>query len=114
MGYYLHNTLTYKEYNLEYNNFIIGKIGLTSTIYNFKSQLIITNFEIFEEFRNKGYGTKFIKYLIKINKDYDLIICDVKVDNEKAIRFYERLGKVLKDEITEDNTYRVILYEKGK
>ena len=113
MGYFLHNILSYNEYNIEHNNVIVGKAGLTSTTHNNKRQLIITNFEIFEEFRNKLHGTQFIRRIIYNYKTkYDLIVCDVDVNNEKAIRFYERLGEVLKDTITEDNTYRVILYEK--
>ena len=71
----------------------------------------ITNFKIFEEHRNKGYGTEILKQIIKTYKFYDLIVCDVEIDNENAIRFYERLGVVLKEEIV-DNKYRVILYEK--
>ena len=101
----------YTEINIEKENIIIGKIGFTK--YDNLNQLIITNFEIFEEYRNKGYGTEVILAVITTLNYYDLIVCDVDINNEAAIRFYERLGEVLKDEIV-DNTYRVILYEKGK
>lgn len=54
------------------------------------------------EFRNIGIGEKFIREIAKIGKTQKATRIDFQVmkDNEKAIKFYKKLGAVSNDEET--------------
>lgn len=87
-----------KYFRIKNNGKEIGKIGLS--FYDDIKAVGIGDFEIYPEFRNKGYGTKAIKGIInKYKNDYDKIYCFVDKNNKDAIRLYKRLGKV-SDEVT--------------
>ena len=63
--------------------------------------------------RGKGLGTEVVKDIVNNGRDkYDTIYCYVDADNDDAVRFYKRLGKV-DDEPNSDNEYFVTLHRKG-
>ena len=71
----------------------VGYIGFSEYNDGDKKCLGIGNFMIFD--RGQGIGTKIIEDVVSKNKkEYDLIYCYVEKDNDGAIRFYKRLGKV--------------------
>ena len=87
-----------KFFKVKNNGKEIGKYGLS--FYDDIKAVGIGDFEVYPEFRNKGYGTKIIKDIVdKYKNDYDRIYCFVDKDNKDAIRLYKRLGKV-SDEVT--------------
>lgn len=95
-------------------NELVGYIGLSEYKQGACKSLGIGNFMILE--RDKGYGTKVIKDIIKNNKDkYDLIYCFVEKDNKGAIRFYKRVGKVYDEDGPNDNDeYYVTFWDNGE
>lgn len=70
------------------NDKILGYINYY-VIYN---RLEIANFNVLENYQNKGIGTKLIKYLINNYSDVDNITLEVREDNIKAIHIYEVNG----------------------
>ena len=90
-------------YNAIVNGKEVGKYGLS--FYEDIKAVGIGSFEIYPQYRNKGYGTTVIKQIIDKYKDkYDWIYCFVEADNEGAIRFYKRIGTV---STTKTNSYKV-------
>lgn len=88
------------EFCVKYNNELVGFI-----IYqiNSKKLYIVWNF-IFEEFRNKGFGSEICEFIENIakNRKLESIYCRIKSDNHKSINFYFNKGyKELKDEDNE-------------
>ena len=70
------------------DNKIVGFINY----YLIYDRIEIVNFNILDYFQNKGYGTKLLDYLLKINKDKVNITLEVRNDNNKAIHLYEKYG----------------------
>lgn len=72
----------------EINNKIVGVI-IYSIIYD-RAELV--DIIIVEEYRNKGYAKKLIKYMIDDCKDCNNITLEVNVNNKRAISLYENCG----------------------
>ena len=93
-----------------------NKIGeIAFSFYDDINVVGIGNFEISSEHRNKGYGTKVLKFVIDIfKKKFDLIYCFVDADNYGAIKLYKKLGKVFdEDGPNVNNQYYVEFYNNG-
>ena len=90
----------------------VGYIGFSEYNDGDKKCLGIGNFMIFD--RGQGIGTKIIEDVVSKNKkEYDLIYCYVEKDNDGAIRFYKRLGKVYNN-LNSKNEHLVTFYDNGK
>ena len=70
------------------NDKLLGYINYY-LIYN---RIEIANFNVLDDYQNKGIGTKLLKYLISNNRNIDNITLEVKKDNEKAIYLYHKYG----------------------
>ena len=104
--------------NESYNDILLdgNKIGeIAFSFYDDINAVGIGNFEIYSEHRGKGYGTRVLKFVINIfKKKFDLIYCFVDTDNSKAIKLYEKLGKVFdKNGPNVNNQYYVEFYNNG-
>ena len=90
----------------------VGYIGFSEYSDGDKKCLGIGNFMIFD--RGQGIGTKIIEDIVSKNKkEYDLIYCYVEKDNDGAIRFYKRLGKVYRD-LNSKNEHLVTFWDNGR
>ena len=90
----------------------VGYIGFSEYSDGKHKCLGIGNFMIFD--RGQGIGTKIMEDVVSKNKkDYGLIYCYVEKDNDGAIRFYKRLGKVYKD-LNSKNEHLVTFWNNGK
>lgn len=54
--------------------------------------LDIINLFIEESYRQKGYASELINYVIKSNKDINEIMLEVKENNISALNLYKKLG----------------------
>ena len=75
-----------------FNNQVVGfLLGGKDTI---AGQTHILSFAIAEDYRNKGLGSKLLKFFIDycIQKGYKSIRLEVRVDNKLAISLYERFN----------------------
>lgn len=70
------------------NNKIVGYLNY----YLMYDRIEIANFNVLEEYQNKGIGTKLIKFLIDNYRNVENITLEVKSDNNKAIHLYEKMG----------------------
>ena len=70
------------------NDKLLGYINYY-LIYN---RIEIANFNVLDDYQNKGIGTKLLIYLISNNRNIDNITLEVKKDNEKAIYLYHKYG----------------------
>ena len=76
--------LVYKE-----NNEAIGFINY----YLIYDRIEIANFNVLDDYQNKGIGTKLLMQLIdKYHGLVKNITLEVRIDNTKAIRIYEKMG----------------------
>jgi N6-L-threonylcarbamoyladenine synthase len=70
-----------------------GKIVGYINYYLMYEKLEIANFNVLDDYQDKGIGTRLIKYLIdKYNGVCENITLEVKSDNLKAIHIYEKMG----------------------
>lgn len=69
---------------------VIGYLDY-SLIYD---RMEIDNFNVLEEYRNQGIGTKLMAYLISLSINYRVvnITLEVRVSNEIAINLYKKFG----------------------
>lgn len=70
------------------NDKIIGYLNY----YLMYEKIEIANFNVLNDYQNKGIGTKLIKYLIDEYKIVENITLEVREDNLKAIHIYEKMG----------------------
>lgn len=95
-----------KKFTIKVNGKKVGEIK--ATIYG--KQIGLGSFEIYPQYRNKGYGTKALKRLInELKKDYDLIYCFIDKDNDVALHIYKKLGEVR--DVGEQ--YQAVFYDKS-
>jgi ribosomal-protein-alanine N-acetyltransferase len=89
-------------YVIEENNQIAGYISYR--VVDDKSELL--NFLIHEKYRQKGYGKKLFDFVINELKSEGVktLILEVRVSNERAIKFYESYG--FKEVLTITNYYQ--------
>ncbi len=87
---------------IEENNQIAGYISYR--VVDDKSELL--NFLIHEKYRQKGYGKKLFDFVINELKSEGVktLILEVRVSNERAIKFYESYG--FKEVLTITNYYQ--------
>lgn len=73
---------------MELDQKVIGYIG--SYILYEEAELL--NFVIDEEHQHKGYGQKLLNHILEIAKEKEVlhITLEVRVDNTKAINFYQK------------------------
>ena len=83
------------------NDKIVGYINY----YLMYEKMEIANFDVLNDYQNKGIGTKLISYLIDKYHNLDITL-EVKCDNEKAIHLYEKMG--FKKVATRNNYYNGI------
>lgn len=75
-------------YILELNNKHIG----TMMVWDNNGETTIINFYIYKNYRGKGYGRKFLNYIIKnVIKTNYFVLCVYK-ENYKARKFYKKFG----------------------
>ncbi|MBE6152138.1 MAG: ribosomal-protein-alanine N-acetyltransferase [Firmicutes bacterium] len=70
------------------NDLIIGYLSY-SIIYD-KAE--INNIYVLKEYRNKGYASKLLEYLIDVCKVCENITLEVRKDNINAIKLYKKYG----------------------
>lgn len=74
----------------------------TCNIYNSSDSSTIFDFEIKEQYRNKGYGTEslllFLEYLIENHPENEILL-QVSSNNQKAHRLYTTHGFIVKEQI---------------
>lgn len=76
-----------------FNNKIVAFLNY----FDIYDRIEIVNFNVLDEFQNKGIGNSLLKYLIdKYQGIYQNITLEVRVDNYKAIYLYEKYGFVKK------------------
>ncbi|SHO47431.1 GNAT family N-acetyltransferase [Anaerocolumna xylanovorans] len=73
-------------YFILFNNLIVGKVNIV-TYNNIKG---VYDLEIFDRYRNKGYGTNFLNEYINIHSGYTFI--QTWSDNIPAIKSYVKSG----------------------
>ena len=101
----------HKFYKIAFFGKQVGKYGLS--FYPDIKAVEIGSFEIFPEYRRRGYAEKAIKKIVSKYKDkYDLIYCFVDAGNVPAIMLYKKIGKV-SDEVNDNNQYYVEFYRKS-
>lgn len=106
----MNNLRLYKEYSIKKNGEKIGKINALFDD-DIQNSICLKSFEIYPQYRNKGYGTKALKDVIdNLKSKFDYIYCNVDKDNEIALHIYSKLGKV-KDI---GDYYQVVFYDKKK
>ncbi|MHA1685927.1 MAG: ribosomal protein S18-alanine N-acetyltransferase [Candidatus Heimdallarchaeaceae archaeon] len=99
------------------NNQIVGfLLGGKNTI---AGQIHILSFAIAESHRNKGLGSKLLKFFIDycIQKQYNSIRLEVRVDNKMAISLYEHFNFKKEGIIRkyyEDNTDALLMIKRLK
>ena len=72
----------------KYNDEILGFINY----YLIYDRIEIANFNVLKTFQNMGIGTKLLEYLINKYKDIKNITLEVRCDNIKAIKLYQKMG----------------------
>jgi len=73
-----------------------GKIVGFINYYLMYEKIEIANFNVLEEYQNKGIGIKLIEYLInKYKGKVDNITLEVKKNNNKAIHIYKKMGFIM-------------------
>ena len=60
--------------------------------YLMYDRIEIANFNVLEKFQNQGIGSKLLDYLIKKYDNIKNITLEVKCDNYKAIKLYEKFS----------------------
>lgn len=62
--------------------------------HDYKDSALLVNFGIIEEYRNKGYGNLFLKYILSQARSmgFDNIYLRVNPDNMNAIKLYSQAG----------------------
>ena len=75
-----------------YNNKTMGEF----TIMRDGDERYIYNLEIYEEYRNQGYGNLMIAEIVELynNTPYPLTLA-VAIDNSKALHLYKKYGFVI-------------------
>ncbi|MBR6737607.1 MAG: GNAT family N-acetyltransferase [Clostridia bacterium] len=84
----------YQPYYLEENGSLVGFVAL----WKLKPCYFIEHFAVFDDYKNKGYGTKALNLIIKTHKNLILEV-EEPLDKLKArrIEFYKRNGFILND-----------------
>ena len=88
--------INYEYINNEYNNnpffklLVIEEDSIIGYLYysDIYERIEINQIEVIPSSRNKGYGTKLLKYLID-NTDKSITL-EVRIDNEPAISLYKK------------------------
>lgn len=95
LGYnFLYNELKFnpfqKYFIYEINKELIGYIGLR--IYDEEAEIL--NFLINDKYQNKGYGKRFLKFVISYLKTRKIktVTLEVSVLNKKALKLYQKLN----------------------
>ena len=86
-----------RMYGYHHNNKLIGVIGIQEV----KDVILIRHAYTLTSYQGKGTGSELLKYLLKKNKNYRLLVGTWR-DATWAIRFYEKFGFILhaKDQST--------------
>ena len=84
-------------YGYHHNNKLIGAIGIQEV----EDVILIRHAYTLTSYQGKGMGSELLKYLLKKNKNYRLLVGTWR-DATWAIRFYEKFGFILhaKDQST--------------
>lgn len=88
---YFNNTSSfdneYKKYLVYSTNKIVSVLSYTILYDAIEIEYIYTK----DEYKNMGYASKLMEYLIHNNKGADITL-EVNVNNSSAIKFYEKMG----------------------
>ena len=79
-----------RMYGYHHNNKLIGVIGIQEV----KDVILIRHAYTLTSYQGKGMGSELLKYLLKKNKNYRLLVGTWR-DATWAIRFYEKFGFIL-------------------
>ena len=79
-----------RMFGYHYNNKLIGVIGIQEV----KDVILIRHAYTLTSYQGKGMGSELLKYLLKKNKNYRLLVGTWR-DATWAIRFYEKFGFIL-------------------
>lgn len=105
------NGESHKFFKIMVNGKEVGKYGLS--FYPDIKAVGIGSFEIFPEYRRRGYAGKAIqKIVLKYKDEYDLVYGFVDVDNVPAIALYKKIGKV-SDKANDNNQFYVEFYNRN-
>lgn len=95
------------KYIIKDNNKTIGELLL----WNNNGEMTISNFDIKKKYRNKGYGTKLLSYVIEQIDDY-CVLC-VSENNIRALKLYYKFGfKYTQTEKTNKENMLWLIYER--
>lgn len=72
-----------------YNGKKIGSYEIESQVFNDKHYYVFSDFTIFDEYRNKGFGRKTLEYIVDT---YYPILLWVYADNYIAKHLYKSFG----------------------
>ncbi len=98
------------SYLLIENNIPIGTI----MVWDNNGETTLVNFYINEQYRNRGYGTYLLSYVIK-NMNTDYCVLSVFEENIKSLEFYYHYGfKYLQTEKTDSGNLLWLVYNKIK
>lgn len=75
-------------YVITLDNEVIGYIGRSYYLYEAE----VLNFVIDEAYQCQGYGQLLFDYMIKEMPEVQAITLEVRISNQKAIRFYKKNG----------------------
>ena len=70
VGYLMLVGIEEKLYNAFYNKILIGDVSINPKMFNYKSNFkYLASIVISDKYRNKGYGTKLLKYALDIQNE---------------------------------------------
>ena len=92
----------------------IDIIGFVS-LYSKEPGSVSIGLDIREQYRRRGYGTRFAELIAKLlaEKGFSFIRNTVRTDNKASVLLHEKLGFTLTDQYTTDKGRNVYVFEKA-
>lgn len=92
----------------------IDIIGFVS-LYSKEPGSVSIGLDIREQYRRRGYGTRFAELIAKLlaEKGFSVIRNTVRTDNKASVLLHEKLGFTLTDQYTTDKGRNVYVFEKA-
>ena len=89
-------------------------IGFVS-LYSKEPGSVSIGLDIREQYRRRGYGTRFAELIAKLlaEKGFSFIRNTVRTDNKASVLLHEKLGFTLTDQYTTDKGRNVYVFEKA-
>lgn len=109
--YFYQKALGYTKYSqfVYFNDIVVGGLICREEMKNDEKTLYILTFGVLEAYRKQGIGVQLFEQLLNMaKKDPELkkIYLHVQISNERAIRFYQKVGFEIVEKI--ENYYQDI------